>query len=228
MQQSPSSVIPISLGIVKVFLLKGKRSILVDTGNPGSEQKIVDALSQYGVAPQDLSLILITHSHIDHFGSAAALKALTNAKIAIQADDADALRDGVNQELQPTSFLGELFAKFFPLHTKKFPGIAPDIIIEQELDLAEFGVQGTAIATPGHTSGSLSLFLANGEAIIGDLVMGGIFRSQVPHYPWFAADLDQVKQSLQAVLRRRPTVIHTSHGGPFSPETLMKTLNVSR
>lgn len=223
MQQS---VIPISLGGVKAFLIKGTRPILVDTGNPGSEQKIVDALVRNGITPQDLSLILITHSHIDHFGSVAALKARTAAKIAVQADDADALRDGVNQELNPTSFLGELFVKFIPQH-KKFPGIEADIIIEQELDLAEFGVQGMAIVTPGHTSGSLSLFLASGEAIIGDLVMGGIFRPKVPHYPWFAADLDQVKQSIQAVLRRRPTIIYTSHGGPFSPETLMNTFNIS-
>lgn len=226
MQQSQSTVIPISLGGVKVFLIKGPRPILVDTGNPGSEQKIVDALSRNGVAPQDLSLILITHSHIDHFGSAAALKVQTAAKIAVHAADADALRNGVNQELNPTGLLGEIFLKLIRLG-KKLPGIEPDIIVEQELDLAEFGVQGAAIATPGHTSGSLSLFLANGEAIIGDLVMGGIFRPKVPHYPWFAADLDQVQQSIQAVLRRRPTLIHTSHGGPFSPETLMKTFNIS-
>ncbi|GAK56337.1 beta-lactamase [Candidatus Vecturithrix granuli] len=226
MQQSQSTVIPISLGGVKAFLIKGTYPILVDTGNPGSEQKIVDALARNGVAPQDLSLILITHSHIDHFGSAAAFKPQTAAKIAVHADDADALRDGVNQELHPTSFLGELFLKVIPQH-KRFPGVQPDIIIEQQLDLADFGVQGTVIATPGHTSGSLSLFLASGEAIIGDLIMGGIFRSKVPHYPWFAADLDQVKQSIQVVLRRRPTIIHTSHGGPFSPETLAKTFNFS-
>ena len=226
MQQSQSTVIPISLRGVKAFLIKGTRPILVDTGNPGNEQQIVGALARNGVAPQDLSLILITHSHLDHFGSLAALKPQTAAKIAVQANDADALRDGVNQELHPTSFLGKLFLKVIPQH-KKFPGVQPDIIIEQQLDLAEFGVQGAAIATPGHTSGSLSLFLANGEAIIGDLIMGGIFRPKAPHYPWFAADLDQVKQNIQAVLRRRPSIIHASHGGPFSLETLVKTFNIS-
>ena len=225
MQQSSSSVIPISLGMVKVFLLKGTRPILIDTGNPGSEQKILDALSAHGVAPQEISLILITHSHLDHFGSVAALKNVIHAPVAIQADDADALRDGVNQELNPTSLMGEFFVKLMP-QQKRFPGIEPDIIIEQELDLAEFGVQGTVVSTPGHTSGSTSVFLESGETIIGDLVMGGIFRPKTPHYPWFAADLDLVKHSLRTVLQRQPTIVHTSHGGPFSPETLIKTFNI--
>lgn len=225
MQPSSSIVIPIALGAVKVFLLKGARPILIDTGNPGSEQKILDALATHGIDPQKISLILITHSHLDHFGSAVALKQVTNSPIAIQADDAAALRDGVNQELNPTGLLGKLFLKILPQH-KRFPGVEPDIIIEQELELADFGVQGTVISTPGHTSGSTSIFLESGETIIGDLIMGGIFRPKTPHYPFFAADVDLVKQSLRAVLQRQPTTIHTSHGGPFSPETLIKTFNI--
>lgn len=225
MQQS-SNMIPISLGMVKVFLLKGERSILVDTGNPGSERKILDALAAHGVAPQEISLVLITHSHLDHFGSLPALKNIINAPVAIQADDAAALRDGVNQELHPTSLLGEIFLKIIP-QSKKFPGVEPDIIIEQKLDLDEFGVQGTAVSTPGHTSGSTSIFLESGEVLIGDLIMGGIFRPKTPHYPWFASDVNQVKHSLRTILQRQPTIVHTSHGGPFSPDTLIKTFNIT-
>ena len=155
-------IIPISLGMVNTFLIKGIRSILVDTGIPGSEKKILEKLSLHGVKPTDISLILLTHCHSDHFGSAAALKEITGARVAIHQSEAEALRQGMNVDIVPTGGFGRFF-KLLMSGTTQFPPVEPDILIEQELSLDEFGGEGKVISTPGHTSGSMSVMLTNKE-----------------------------------------------------------------
>ena len=60
-----------------LFFIRGSRPILVDTGLPGNAPKILAAMQAEGYKPWDLALIIITHVHTDHFGSAAALAGAT-------------------------------------------------------------------------------------------------------------------------------------------------------
>ncbi len=214
-------VIPIPLGHVMAFLIKGQRSILIDTGVPGSGQKILNALAANGIAPKDISLILITHCHADHFGSLPMLKEQTGAKVAIHKLEAEMLTQGVNAEICPVGLMGHIFAVLTKLLVRsKVAGVKPDILIDRELDLAEFGVQGKVIATPGHTAGSISVILASGEAMIGDMLTS--FRKGVLNYPIFARDMTQVKKSLKLVLDHQPKQIYASHGGVFDAEVVLK------
>src|SRR5438094_5547111 len=64
-------LIPIPLPICNVFLLKGERPVLIDTGRPYDFVNIVLALDEHGVDLADLSLILHTHGHWDHAGCTA-------------------------------------------------------------------------------------------------------------------------------------------------------------
>lgn len=62
-------------GMINCFLIKGKtKHILVDTGVPKSEAKIIKQLKKHNIKLEDIGLIIITHGHIDHFGSAKELK----------------------------------------------------------------------------------------------------------------------------------------------------------
>src|SRR5207245_11061144 len=55
--------------------------VLVDTGLPGSEKRILKAIEGLGRKPADVKLILLTHRHLDHIGSAAALKKETSGML---------------------------------------------------------------------------------------------------------------------------------------------------
>jgi hydroxyacylglutathione hydrolase len=223
MNVSSTSLVPIPLGFVKAFLIRGERPILIDTGYRGSEQRILAACTKQGVSPGDLALILITHCHSDHVGSLEALLAQARTPVAICRPDATALRQGTSADMRPAGLLGRMVSMIAP---KEPPGkgIEPDVVFDDELDLSAFGVRGRAIATPGHTAGSSSVILEGGEAIVGDMVMGGFLGRGRPRKPFLAHDLEQCAASLRALLALEPTAIHPSHGGPFAPDEVKRLL----
>jgi hydroxyacylglutathione hydrolase len=223
MSQQSSVVIPIHLGWAKAFIIRGKRPVLVDTGLPGSTPRIIDSLHRNGIDPDWISLILITHGHSDHFGNAAELKKLTGAPVAIHNLDAQALIEGHDPPLKPTGFIGRMLVPVIEHRgPAKAPPVEPDILIEEELDLKKYGVDGKVIHTPGHTPGSLSVILPGGEFIIGDLIMCGMLRFWQPNYPLFADKVSHVNKSIRLILRHKPTKLYCTHGGPFEPKTVQR------
>jgi hydroxyacylglutathione hydrolase len=226
MDNQPSVIIPIPLGMVSTFLINGERSILVDTGMHGSEQRILKIINQYNIAYKDISLIVITHGHNDHFGSASKIREIINAPIAIHTLDAEAFRQNVNlrQYTIPTGNLG----KFFNLILRQSAprtNIEPDILIENELDLAPFGITGKIIHTPGHTPGSISILLSNGDAIIGDVLMKDFLHHRKLMYPFYASDFAALKDSLNTILLTAKGKLWLSHGGQFESGVVLKAFH---
>jgi glyoxylase-like metal-dependent hydrolase (beta-lactamase superfamily II) len=77
--------------------------------------------------------------------------------------------------------------------------------------LAPYGVHGKIVHTPGHTPGSVSVFLDNKTAIIGDLNMSLIIPEK-PGRPLFAYDCQTWKASIKKVLDFEPRRIEVTHG----------------
>ncbi|WP_432664914.1 MBL fold metallo-hydrolase [Wukongibacter baidiensis] len=221
MNKGNSKVIPITFGMVSAFIIKGEKTILIDTGQRGSGKKILTRMEEEGIDPSQLSLIVITHGHNDHFGSASFLKERTGAPIAIHKNDADNLRKGINGRLQPTRRSAKFLSILMGSGEKpKVKGLEPDILIEDKFDLRDYGVDGEIIWTPGHTKGSVSVVLGSGEAFIGDLLM--TFRSnRIPKYPLWAYDLSQIKKSIKEIINMSPRILYAGHGGPFTPESVI-------
>ena len=107
---------------------------------------------------------------------------------------------------------------------KPFPAVEPDLVFDQELDLAPYGVEGRVVMTHGHTAGSISLLLAGGEAIVGDVLMGGVmggaFMGSTPNLHYFAEDTGQVRRSLDFLLTQPVHTLYVGHGGPLAAEAV--------
>jgi glyoxylase-like metal-dependent hydrolase (beta-lactamase superfamily II) len=219
------SVIPIKLGIVTSFIIKGEKSVIIDTGYPGNGNKILRYLHKNSIKPEDISLIVITHGHIDHYGSAEELRRLTGAPIAIHRADAEYLEKGINYIGTPVDLFGRVTKSLF-IRTDEFvsKSLKVDIVFDDEVDLLEFGIDGRIINTPGHTDGSVSLILSGREAIVGDLIMGGILFRGVPRYPLFVSDISKLRESIKRVIQLSPKIIYPSHGGPFTCAIVEKFL----
>jgi glyoxylase-like metal-dependent hydrolase (beta-lactamase superfamily II) len=213
-----TNVIPIRLSLSNAYLIQGEAgAVLVDSGSPGEAQTILRAMKKSGVDASSLRLILHTHAHIDHAGSSLELRRLTGAPTAIQAADAALLRGGRNGPLPPTRLEARLIKPFVD---RPFPALEPDICFDDALDLTAYGVDGRVMQTPGHTAGSISVILGNGDAIVGDVMMGGVlgghWMGRRPNFHYFAQDLDAVRRSVSALLRAAPERFLVGHGGPLA------------
>lgn len=218
--QIPTSQVVVQIPLnpwLNVFLLRGSRgAVLVDAGMPGQAGQILDQAAAHSLAPEDIRLILLTHAHGDHYGSAAELRERTGAPIAIHAADAAALRGEVQDQAQPTNkLLIGLTRLAMPFI--QTPTIEPDIVFEEEWSLEEYGIAGRVVPTPGHSPGSVSVVLDSGEVIVGDMVMGGMVGLLPrPGPPIIAWDRERNRESVQKLEDLEPKLVYASHGGPFA------------
>jgi glyoxylase-like metal-dependent hydrolase (beta-lactamase superfamily II) len=226
MKSETPSVIPLKLGPVNAFLVKGKeKTVIVDTGYPGNSDKIISYMGKNSIDQRSVSLIVITHGHNDHYGSATELRNKTGAPVAIHRTDAEYLAKGINYIGTPYGVIAKIF-KSLLIRTDEFISkpVDADIIFENELDLEPYDIKGKIIHTPGHTKGSCSLLVPEEFAIIGDLLMGGFLLKKSIRYPLFVNDKSQLIDSIRKIIQTSPKIIYTSHGGPFTASEVNKFL----
>lgn len=224
------------LGMINCYLIKGKyKHVLVDTGVPSSEKKILKQLQKHKISLEDIGLLVISHGHIDHFGSVKKLKDILKVPVLIHDADKIAIQTGksLSETLKPNHSFWKKFLKPRLLKGKALP-CEPDIIVkdDEEYDLSSYGIQGKVIHTPGHTPGSLSVILDDGQAIIMDLASSGLFlggiimNSRMKHPP-FHDNLEHVKSSINHILSLPTQIFYLGHGNPVSRKSLINYRNDS-
>ena len=217
----------IKLSESNAFLVQGQKAILVDTGTPKDVGKILKALRDAGLTPEDLSLIVLTHGHGDHAGGLSGLRRTLKVPVVAGKRDTPILQKGQNGKLTPLSLLGKTLKKHYEAFA--WPAALADLTIDAPMDLSPYGVAGKILPTPGHTAGSLSVLLENGEAIIGDLLsggfLGGMFFPSKPTLPVFAEDQRALLQNTKELLDQGARVFYVGHGGPLHHPRVARWLN---
>ncbi|GHF66292.1 MBL fold metallo-hydrolase [Streptomyces mashuensis] len=158
--------------------------MLVDTGLPAHAGDVLDALAGLGAGPRDVRDIVLTHSHLDHAGSAADLADATGARVLAGAADAPVIRGDVPE---PPPVLEEWEVPLYEeVHARI--GIPPrtpvrPCRVDRELgegDVLDWDEEVRVVEVPGHTAGSIALHLTrSGVLFTGDTIanMGGISPS---------------------------------------------------
>ena len=137
-----------------IILIVEEKLTLIDTGLRGSSPKIVSFIHNLGRSVKEISLIIITHNHLDHVGGLPELRKLTTVKVA--AHKADISESELPYPRVAQKLLHILpFSIFRPLVYAK--PIEVDIQLEGEEILSRLGGL-MVIHTPGHTPGSIGLF----------------------------------------------------------------------
>ncbi|MFF3217153.1 MBL fold metallo-hydrolase [Streptomyces sp. NPDC002886] len=224
---SRTKVIPIPVmgrTAINAYLILGRRPVIVDAGTPGSGRKIHDRITEHGVDPRDVSLIVLTHGHIDHFGSAAELHRLTGAPVAGHIADLGPYRSGrVREPYLPTGPMGRIMDRNKELHVRAEP-VEPQVLIRGETSLEDFGIAGRIMPTPGHTAGSVSVLTDDGDLVAGDLVANS-FMGLIPGKPAnppFHDDPWRNLVSLREMLDLAPSRLHVGHGAPLDPDRVRR------
>jgi hydroxyacylglutathione hydrolase len=169
-----------------------REALVIDPGD--DIEDILAILKKHGLR---VKAIVITHAHIDHIGGAAKLKAATGAPVLMNQDDQE-LYDHLDVQ---ASWLG----METPMCTA-IDGAARDGDV-LTLGPGEFRV----LHTPGHTQGSISLWIpAENKLIAGDT----LFRDSIGRTDLPGGNPRQILRSIEDKLLGLPeeTVVVPGHG----------------
>ena len=177
--------------------------LVVDTGMPGNAKRIVAFIESTGYRAADLRYIVLTHCDIDHVGSAARLKELTGARVAIHRLDGPVLAG--QQRAQKGGALMAVLGRVFRIRH-----VVPDLLLE------DGDVVGglTVIHVPGHTAGSIALVRDDGVAFSGDALLSNNAGQVRPPRPRLALDPVQAQASAERIMALPIKLLCTGHGAP--------------
>jgi hydroxyacylglutathione hydrolase len=221
-----ASIYPIQLGFDCCYIVQDKGTIMIDGGAPGKIKAFMKGIGKLSIGPEQIKLIVITHGHWDHIASVKDIKEKTGAKIAIHEKEKEWLEKGLKPMPPGVNLWGRFLCKAFTLCLPliEIPVAHVDIVIGNEgLPLSEYGISGSIIHTPGHSSGSVSVLLDTGDAFVGDMAMNEFPLSLRPGLPIFAEDFDRLKESWRTLLDQGVKTVYPSHGKPF-PASIIRDL----
>ena len=213
------------LGLTNVaayLIYRPCEAILVDSGNKGSEEEILKLLKGLGLEPKMLKLLILTHVHFDHAGSAQRLKELTACKIMVHQSEEARLKEGFTPIPAGTRWKAKFLVwagRIFTRRIGTYPGAEADLLVNESFDLEEFGFPGKVIHTPGHTHGSMVVLMNGGELIGGDTIFG---LDGKQHFPPFAEDLPALLRSWRRIRDMHPALLYPAHGASFAFESFLK------
>ena len=205
---------------VNIILIAEAELTLVDTGFRGSSPKIISFVHSLGRSAEEISLIILTHNHLDHIGGLLELKKLTRAKLAIHKADMDNIN---NQMPYHPVIRGPLrfppFSKLRPLFQAEPRAV--NILLEGGEVLSPLGGL-EVIHTPGHTPGSISLFSPQKRLLfIGDM-LNNRYNPPKLSSKFFSADLAQVIDSLRSIAQLDFDILCVGHGRPITTDASVK------
>lgn len=203
-----------------IILIAEEELTLVDTGFRGSHSRIISFIQSLGRSVEDISLIIITHNHLDHAGSLAELKKLTKAKVAAHKAD---ISDSENQLPYPKIARRLLHIPPFSILRPLVYAKPSDVDIQLEGGEVLSPLGGLqVIHTPGHTPGSISLFSPQKKLlIVGDALNNRRQNLRLP--PKFVStDLTQAVDSVKRIAQLDFDILCFGHGKPLTKDASTK------
>lgn len=192
----------------------GGEGALVDSGF-GDEESIRARLEYLRERPQiKVRYIVLSHHHFDHSSGAHQLREATGAQIVIHPKEERQLLDWqgeIPQDMEVPEERKEMFERF-----KRFRRMAadaaPDLLLEDGESLSVGGLTLEIVHTPGHTQGSICVYVPQERALfMGDtaLGLGTVAISPPPH-----GDMAIYLQSLERLKGYDSAVMLAGHGPP--------------
>jgi ribonuclease/clavin/mitogillin len=168
--------------------------LIIDLGWPGSMGRMKANLRRMDVPIQEIRYALATHYHIDHAGLAQEFKE-AGVSLLVPDEQVDSI---------------PLMRRWIKPHEQYTDVVMHDNIRisckESRSLLAEIGIPGEILSTPGHSDDSVSLLLDDGSVFTGDLTRPAWIGQEDP---------ETVKASWRTLKERGAFRVFPGHGQPF-------------
>ena len=176
--------------------------VLIDAGAGRSSAQIVRNIEMLGLNPAQITHLILTHCHIDHIGSAPFFKKQYGTKIVIHELDARPVETG-DSILTAANW-----------YDTTFPPTAVDRKLKGKQEILNFGGEDLhCLHTPGHTPGSISVYLdRQGKRILFGQDIHGPFHKS------FGSDIEAWKKSMHNLLALEADILCEGHFGIFQPK----------
>jgi glyoxylase-like metal-dependent hydrolase (beta-lactamase superfamily II) len=190
-----------------VYLLDLGELVLIDAGAGPSASKIARNVEIMGFNPSRISSLILTHCHIDHIGGASFFRDRFKTQLVMHEIDARPVERGD----------ARMTAAFW--YNLPFPPLPIDVKLSSAEESLNFK-EGTLIClhTPGHTPGSLSVYidLPEGRILFGQDIHG-------PFHPDFGSDLSEWSKSMKKLMFLEADILCEGHFGVYRPKESVKT-----
>lgn len=184
-----------------VYLLNLGELVLIDTGTGPSANKIIQNIEKLGFDPARISTVILTHCHIDHVGGAQEFKKRFGSRIVMHEIDAEVVERG-DSRMTAAYWYGVNFAP-----------LAVDVRLTKEEEKLTVGDQEiVCLHTPGHTPGSISVYLDRGgkRILFGQDIHG-------PFLAEFGANMAHWQKSMEKLLALKADILCEGHFGVYQP-----------
>ncbi|MGE7764312.1 MBL fold metallo-hydrolase [Peribacillus sp. NPDC096540] len=159
-----------------IYVIADKDITLVETSASPSIPHLLKGLDDLGIAPEDITYIILTHIHLDHAGGAGLfLQHCPNAKVIVHPKGARHLED-------PTRLIAGAKAVYAEEFNKLFNPILPiphdKMIIKQDRESLQTSDSSTLTFydTPGHANHHLSIFDSVSKGMFSGDTVGIYYR----------------------------------------------------
>ncbi|HEY3275634.1 MAG TPA: MBL fold metallo-hydrolase [Syntrophorhabdaceae bacterium] len=184
-----------------VYLIDAGDLVLVDAGAGPGFDRIVSNIKNLGFDPGKISTLILTHCHIDHVGGAHFFKEKYGPQIVMHDLDARVVERG--DQRMTAAFYYNINFKPLPVDIK----FAKE---EEHLSVCDHDI--VCLHTPGHTPGSMSVYLDIGgkRVLFGQDIHGPFMKD-------FGSDLRQYRESMEKLLALKADVLCEGHFGVYQP-----------
>ncbi|MDQ1143812.1 glyoxylase-like metal-dependent hydrolase (beta-lactamase superfamily II) [Bacillus sp. SORGH_AS 510] len=196
---------------------------VVDTGYTGFLPLIEKEIKKSGYDIKNLKNIVITHYDDDHIGSLYDFKAKFPWVHIIASEIESKYISGVlkaERLVQAEELLDQLpkeeleFGQWFVQQLKNLKHVSVDETVRDGSKILDG--KCTIVATPGHTSGHISLFFPSLKAVItGDAAVNEKGHLEIAN-PHFCLNREKAEASLEKIKNLDADTFYCYHGGKLS------------
>ncbi|HDX9651036.1 MBL fold metallo-hydrolase [Bacillus wiedmannii] len=205
------------------LLILNKELTLVDTGYINFLPLIEDAIVKYGYEMKNLKNIIITHYDDDHIGSLYDFKVkYPHINIIASEIESNYISGEIKSErlVQAEEMLEHMpieekeFGEWFIQQLKNIRHICVDEKVSDGQMILNDECQ--IVATPGHTSGHISLYFPDLECVItGDAAVQDNCELVIAN-PNFCLNIEKAEESLKRIKNLKAATYYCYHGGKLT------------